>query len=155
MVDMLHTQTNDIMLKKATRSSDDDDIVLPVSGSRSTGYDIDGIVEMDEDARKVSKWKMASFGRRARRRHSSTTDFKVYKRRWIGLLQLVLLNIVVSWDVSLSRIYLFGGGVVEKTMSENMSNVWARNLPLEYCAWLVARHEVTRKILTADHFYSG
>lgn len=27
-------------------------------------------------------------------------EFKVYKRRWFGLLQLVLLNVVVSWDVS-------------------------------------------------------
>ena len=27
--------------------------------------------------------------------------FKVYKRRWFGLAQLTLLNIVVSWDVSL------------------------------------------------------
>lgn len=26
--------------------------------------------------------------------------FKVYKRRWFGLAQLVLLNVVVSWDVS-------------------------------------------------------
>jgi hypothetical protein len=26
--------------------------------------------------------------------------YKVYKRRWFGLAQLVLLNIVVSWDVS-------------------------------------------------------
>lgn len=26
--------------------------------------------------------------------------FKVYKRRWFGLIQLTLLNIVVSWDVS-------------------------------------------------------
>lgn len=26
--------------------------------------------------------------------------YKVYKRRWFGLIQLVLLNIVVSWDVS-------------------------------------------------------
>ena len=25
--------------------------------------------------------------------------YKVYKRRWFGLIQLVLLNIVVSWDV--------------------------------------------------------
>lgn len=29
-------------------------------------------------------------------------EYKVYKRRWFGLMQLVLLNIVVSWDVSLS-----------------------------------------------------
>ena len=27
------------------------------------------------------------------------TTFKVYKMRWFGLGQLVLLNIVVSWDV--------------------------------------------------------
>ncbi|CZT40813.1 related to permease of the major facilitator superfamily [Rhynchosporium secalis] len=29
---------------------------------------------------------------------SSETVFKVYKRRWFGLVQLVLLNIIVSWD---------------------------------------------------------
>lgn len=28
------------------------------------------------------------------------TQYKVYKRRWFGLVQLVLLNVVVSWDVS-------------------------------------------------------
>ncbi|OCL08332.1 MFS general substrate transporter [Glonium stellatum] len=28
----------------------------------------------------------------------SDTHFRVYKRRWFGLIQLVLLNIVVSWD---------------------------------------------------------
>lgn len=28
--------------------------------------------------------------------------YKVYKRRFFGLAQLVLLNIVVSWDVSIS-----------------------------------------------------
>jgi FLVCR family MFS transporter 7 len=28
------------------------------------------------------------------------THYRVYKRRWFGLCQLVLLNIVVSWDVS-------------------------------------------------------
>lgn len=26
--------------------------------------------------------------------------YKVYKRRWFGLVQLTLLNIIVSWDVS-------------------------------------------------------
>ena len=25
--------------------------------------------------------------------------YKVYKRRWFGLIQLILLNIIVSWDV--------------------------------------------------------
>jgi len=27
-------------------------------------------------------------------------EYKVYKRRWFGLVQLTLLNIIVSWDVS-------------------------------------------------------
>ena len=27
-------------------------------------------------------------------------EYKVYRRRWFGLLQLTLLNIIVSWDVS-------------------------------------------------------
>jgi hypothetical protein len=31
---------------------------------------------------------------------STVTVYKVYRRRFWGLAQLVLLNIVVSWDVS-------------------------------------------------------
>lgn len=27
------------------------------------------------------------------------TAYRVYKRRWFGLLQLVLLNIMISWNV--------------------------------------------------------
>lgn len=30
----------------------------------------------------------------------TTTEYRTYKRRWFGLAQLTLLNIVVSWDVS-------------------------------------------------------
>ncbi|CAK7209910.1 hypothetical protein SCUCBS95973_000603 [Sporothrix curviconia] len=30
--------------------------------------------------------------------HAPATEYKVYKRRWFGLLQLTLLNIIVSWD---------------------------------------------------------
>ena len=36
---------------------------------------------------------------------NSEGEYKVYKRRWFGLFQLVLLNIIVSWDVSLSLVY--------------------------------------------------
>ena len=38
----------------------------------------------------------------AQQQHVSdrTQNFKVYKRRWFGLFQLTLLNIIVSWDVS-------------------------------------------------------
>lgn len=33
--------------------------------------------------------------------------YKVYKRRFFGLFQLVLLNIVISWDVRLTRYVYF------------------------------------------------
>lgn len=46
-------------------------------------------------------------GRRPKPKQTySHTHFKVYKRRWLGLGQLVLLNIVVSWDVSVISILL-------------------------------------------------
>jgi len=31
---------------------------------------------------------------------NATRRYRVYKRRWFGLFQLTLLNIIVSWDVS-------------------------------------------------------
>lgn len=31
-------------------------------------------------------------------------EYRVYKRRWFGLVQLTLMNIVVSWDVSISSV---------------------------------------------------
>lgn len=31
------------------------------------------------------------------------TTYRTYKRRWFGLIQLTLMNIVVSWDVSSPR----------------------------------------------------
>lgn len=34
--------------------------------------------------------------------NGSHTEYRVYKIRWFGLTQLILLNIVVSWDVSIS-----------------------------------------------------
>ena len=30
----------------------------------------------------------------------ASVEYRVYKRRWFGLMQLVLLNVIVSWDVS-------------------------------------------------------
>jgi hypothetical protein len=47
---------------------------------------------------------------------STVTVYKVYKRRFWGLAQLVLLNIVVSWDVSA----LFE----QQTQSQNLANVY-------------------------------
>jgi hypothetical protein len=44
------------------------------------------------------KRKKRRLGLGKKRESYSHTHYKVYKRRWIGLGQLVLLNIVVSWD---------------------------------------------------------
>lgn len=32
---------------------------------------------------------------------TGSMDYRLYKRRFFGLAQLVLLNVIVSWDVSL------------------------------------------------------
>lgn len=37
-------------------------------------------------------------------------QYKVYKRRWFGLMQLVLMNIIVSWDVRAMPIQRENGG---------------------------------------------
>jgi len=53
------------------------------------------------------------------RKHSksySHTHFRVYKRRWFGLAQLVLLNVVVSWDVSCRYGWCGDGGVALMTV---------------------------------------
>jgi hypothetical protein len=34
-------------------------------------------------------------------RQGVSTEYRTYKRRWFGLAQLTLMNIIVSWDVSL------------------------------------------------------
>ena len=40
----------------------------------------------------------AALGATAQRR--GDMEYRVYRRRWFGLIQLTLLNIIVSWDVS-------------------------------------------------------
>jgi hypothetical protein len=32
-------------------------------------------------------------------RQGASTEYRTYKRRWFGLAQLTLMNIIVSWDV--------------------------------------------------------
>ena len=56
------------------------------SGQSSSAVSGPGVVE--EDSARIN-------GYEARQK------YRVYKIRWLGLVQLVLLNIVVSWDVSL------------------------------------------------------
>jgi hypothetical protein len=54
---------------------------------------------------------------------SSTLRFKVYKRRWFGLMQLTLLNIIVSWDVSTPETLVLFNAVHHESSYTNWSVV--------------------------------
>lgn len=38
-------------------------------------------------------------GERTSIHQGASTEYRTYKRRWFGLAQLTLMNIIVSWDV--------------------------------------------------------
>ena len=90
MDDIAHTQSNDGMLKNAARLGEE--IAAPVASSSGVG---EGEV-YEEGGRHRNR------PRENKRKSYSQAHFKVYKRRWVGLAQLVLLNIVVSWDVRIN-----------------------------------------------------
>ncbi|RYN15787.1 hypothetical protein AA0119_g12889 [Alternaria tenuissima] len=109
MADLSHTQTHDAMLKNAAHLSEDaalDDEELGISSSsRRVDFGRDGTTggvehggDGDEAREQRPKHKKRRFGLGKKKESYSHTHYKVYKRRWIGLGQLVLLNIVVSWD---------------------------------------------------------
>jgi FLVCR family MFS transporter 7 len=105
MDDITRTQTNDSMFKNAAQLSEVAQNHDGSSSSRTQEADFgdDGTVEGDSDveAREVQPKRRRFRLRLGKTKQSySHTHYKVYKRRWIGLAQLVLLNIVVSWDVS-------------------------------------------------------
>lgn len=58
-------------------------------GGGGVGLGIEGAGDHDENEQRVER---DSEGR--------PIEYKVYKRRWFGLVQLTLSNIIVSWDVS-------------------------------------------------------
>lgn len=65
--------------------------------------DVDGSPDGDDAARQagleLQQSASAGDGANIARGGAVTTEYKVYKRRFFGLAQLCLLNIVVSWDV--------------------------------------------------------
>ncbi|KAF2130349.1 MFS general substrate transporter [Dothidotthia symphoricarpi CBS 119687] len=86
MDELAHTQAKHNMLKNAAQSEQE------VTDAGPSGSGAQERVA-DEEPREPET------GRRRRRKKTySHAHFKVYKRRWFGLAQLVLLNVVVSWD---------------------------------------------------------
>ncbi len=62
----------------------------------------DGLLGEEEDAAAAAAGRGVEGGAAAANgviAHGGAT-YKVYRRRWFGLFQLALLNIIVSWDVS-------------------------------------------------------
>ncbi|KAJ3939430.1 hypothetical protein N0V92_013968, partial [Colletotrichum tropicale] len=45
----------------------------------------------------------------------TATEYRTYKRRWFGLAQLTLLNVIVSWDVSVSHVVSLRSSAVSDT----------------------------------------
>lgn len=97
MDDIAHTQSNDGMLKNAA-------LVQGVSADAGASLsNADAQERVGEVTEETSRRGWKGLGRKKRKQTYSHAHFKVYKRRWFGLAQLVLLNIVVSWDVGSLR----------------------------------------------------
>ncbi len=58
----------------------------------------------DNEERADSSRQISSVNNPTTLEHAPPIEYKVYKIRWFGLGQLILLNIIVSWDVSISSI---------------------------------------------------
>lgn len=91
MDDIAHTQSKNGMLTNGARFEEDATLAEP---SGAGLQEIDGAEDGRQDSRRVGRRRLG----RSKQSHSHK-HFKVYRRRWVGLAQLVLLNIVVSWDV--------------------------------------------------------
>jgi hypothetical protein len=77
---------------------------VTTNGTASSAGDLEGLTEMrsDDELLDDSEDRMPGGGHGTQDPVTTTNAiaYKVYKRRWFGLVQLVLLNIIVSWDVS-------------------------------------------------------
>lgn len=61
---------------------------------------VDSYVPLEESSTRPTDTDMPLEERNREVQHEVHTEYRVYKRRFFGLTQLVLLNIIVSWDVS-------------------------------------------------------
>ncbi|ERT00907.1 cell surface receptor/MFS transporter (FLVCR) [Sporothrix schenckii 1099-18] len=75
-----------------TRSTDSREAEVELAERSSQGN-----VPKPEDDDGVATARMSG-GNHGDNTASGVTEYKVYKRRWFGLLQLTLLNVIVSWD---------------------------------------------------------
>jgi hypothetical protein len=85
--------------KKGTTQIDEEVLADDITREQST----DAILAAAESSTTATSAAHATHPGFGHLGHSSSRShhhhFRVYKRRWFGLIQLILLNIVVSWDV--------------------------------------------------------
>lgn len=62
-------------------------------------HTVTGFTVEEQSPTELSGTNSAELPMMVREANGGQVVYKVYKRRWFGLTQLVLLNIVVSWDV--------------------------------------------------------
>jgi hypothetical protein len=99
-----HTRTTDSSsgAKTSSASKHHEEDVLRATATRSSVGVVSNSSTRPLDGRGGEEGRRGRRGFGIGRRREQTyshTHFKVYKRRWFGLAQLVLLNVVVSWDV--------------------------------------------------------
>jgi hypothetical protein len=83
--------------KNALRNTESSASADPLALSEVTSND--GLLSEEDGAREGARGVEGGPDANGDAAHGATT-YKVYKRRWFGLVQLALLNIIVSWDVS-------------------------------------------------------
>ncbi|KAF1829528.1 MFS general substrate transporter [Decorospora gaudefroyi] len=86
------------MLKNAAEVSGEGEEVVRPRASGPRAEEIGHAGHGDAEVRAEPRAKKRRFGLGRKKQSYSHAHFKVYKRRWIVMGQLVLLNIVVSWD---------------------------------------------------------
>ncbi|KAF1911142.1 major facilitator superfamily domain-containing protein [Ampelomyces quisqualis] len=90
MDNVAQVQSDDGMVKNAARITEGE------SGPGESSVEEVPVREGDVEAHASTERKRRLWAKK--RKSYSHVHFKVYKRRWFGLAQLVLLNVVVSWD---------------------------------------------------------
>ena len=59
-----------------------------------------GYTDTDPGSVEPTRTRSTADGDEVALANSQPVEYRVYKIRWFGLTQLILLNIIVSWDVS-------------------------------------------------------
>jgi FLVCR family MFS transporter 7 len=99
MNDIANVRSNDSMVKHAAN--------VGAVVEEESGLGESSSAREEERTGTQKKRRRRPWGKR--QKSYSHVHYKVYKRRWFGLAQLVLLNVVVSWDVSGHCFYFYFG----------------------------------------------